>query len=432
MSATYGRGVHEFFAHRLTDADHQFTRVIDAGTTDPRVYYFRAMTRLKMGQQYEAEMDMRVGAAYEARDPGNRHVVGVALQRIQGHERRTLERFRREARLNYIQQRRQQVRSRYERLKQRAPEVLRREAPVPLNQLVEPAPSTAPAPQEGVVTEMPAEAASESPTPAEADIFAQPSPQPAEPEAAADDSSDDLFGDASPTPAPGEGGEDPFADSSEMKAEAEDETAEAGSAPFTTEAQPTESESSDTEDDPFGGSDSSESSDDPFGTDEPSDETEPPATEESSEPAEAEDPFASTSSDESSPPTELAESDKVESNKLIGVLGRVVGSTVPWRNVQLPEVPRLPGAGMDGPENSDEQITAAAPGFETEGVQPASAEEDLFGATAGSDSTNETSGDAPEDPFGATDTDSEIDALDSSEESSEELPAQEEDPFGSF
>ena len=138
LMATYGRGVHAYFAGDTARAEELFSQVIGAGATDPRVFYFRAMTRLRSGRQHEAEHDMQIGAAFEARNPGVQHQIGRSLQRIQGPHRRTLEKYRRQARLNRIQERQQQTRQRYEQLQQRESKVLRQQAPVPLDQLVEP------------------------------------------------------------------------------------------------------------------------------------------------------------------------------------------------------------------------------------------------------------------------------------------------------
>ena len=52
LLATYGRGVHEYFSGNTQSADQYFTQVIEAGSSDPRVYYFRAMARLRMGSTF--------------------------------------------------------------------------------------------------------------------------------------------------------------------------------------------------------------------------------------------------------------------------------------------------------------------------------------------------------------------------------------------
>jgi len=136
LKSLYGRGVHSFFSNQVSHAERQFTSVIDAGSTDPRVYYFRSMARLRMGLTEEAQSDMRIGASYEARRPGDRAAVSKSLQRLQGSGRLMLERFRREARLLRGEQRRTQARTRYQRLQRREADVLRQPVDLPLEQLL--------------------------------------------------------------------------------------------------------------------------------------------------------------------------------------------------------------------------------------------------------------------------------------------------------
>ena len=76
LTEIYGRGVHNYFGGQAWLSDDQFTQVINAGSTDPRVYYFRALARLRSGRQAEAEQDLAVGASFEARDPGASGSVG--------------------------------------------------------------------------------------------------------------------------------------------------------------------------------------------------------------------------------------------------------------------------------------------------------------------------------------------------------------------
>jgi len=281
MTATYGRGVHAYFANQTLRAEQYFSQVIQLGSTDPRVYYFRAMARMRLGRRAEAEQDMRSGAALESRDPGNQHAISMALERIQGRGRRVLEQFRRQARLDRERQWRQQSLQRYEQLKQREPAVLRQETPVQLEQLLEPstellapknnpsAPQQTPAPDANLNKPAPLES---SPAPA-----ADTGPIPKSPPAPAKNSSaggDDLFGEPSTSPP------------------ADDNSSGPPSLPV----------------------DSDEK--DPFTFSEP----ESPAAE----------PTANATAEN------LAASDKLESGKLLGVLGRVVSSTVPWRTIQLP------------------------------------------------------------------------------------------------
>ncbi|MCG8451059.1 MAG: hypothetical protein MI725_15940, partial [Pirellulales bacterium] len=149
LKATYGRGVHAYFAGQLKQAEQHFSQVIASGSRDPRVYYFRAMTLLGTRRQFEAENDMRTGAAIEARNPSSRYSISRSLQRVQGHRRKTLEKFRRQARLEREQLIRKQTRNRYEQLQRRGDVVLHREEPVELDSLVDPLGEAA-APQKGV------------------------------------------------------------------------------------------------------------------------------------------------------------------------------------------------------------------------------------------------------------------------------------------
>src|SRR5690349_811818 len=92
LTEIYGRGVHNYFGGQVTLSDDQFSEVINAGSTDPRVYYFRGLARLRTGRQHEAEQDLAVGASYEARDPGASGAIGRALTRVQGSNRQLVER----------------------------------------------------------------------------------------------------------------------------------------------------------------------------------------------------------------------------------------------------------------------------------------------------------------------------------------------------
>ncbi|MCA9231885.1 MAG: hypothetical protein KDA57_14645 [Planctomycetales bacterium] len=504
VSAAYGRGVHAYFGNQTGAAEQLFTQVVQAGSTDPRVYYFRAMTRLRMGRQYEAEDDMRVGAAYEARDPGKRHAIGMALQRIQGQDRRTLERFRREGRLNRVQQRREQSQMRYEQLQQRGPQVLRREAPVGLDQLADPAmelsaptvpttPSPVPPPEPAAAPQVIAPPAAEVPPPAptipsevespapapaveEDDLFSDPAPATAEPsdvfgeptsEPEMSEPTDDPFGESAP---PVETEADPFgeapaeeivpaAEEEPPMAEEPAETDDLFGEPATEESSVDEApEPSDPGDDLFGEPESSEApaetaeEEDPFAEEMPAEESsseeqpfdeipaeeepaeEAPAAEEPAETEDTDDLFGSATPDAPSEAARPVAGDKAESGKLLGVLGRVVGSTVPWRNMKLPSLP-TPSAPSEESAEAGEIVLGPGPESFEEAVVPAAAEapvesvedEDLFGAEP-SDSPVE------EDPF--ADFGSDEPAEPATAEETEAPPAEddaaqpEDDPFG--
>ncbi len=396
MTATYGRGVHAYFDNQTNLAEEYFSQVIRTGSTDPRAYYYRAMNRMRNGQQQEAEEDMRIGAAHEASNPGNRHAIGKALERVQGPHRRLLERFRQQARMDRLQQRRQQTRRRYEQLQQREPAVLRREIPVPLEQLVEPSldlpaqlgtPSASPLPGFAVP-------AAEGIAPVEA--APTPSPEPdSSPEIDQDDpftegpSNDDIFGEPEPR------------------------------------AEPTD------QDDPFGGpaepteeTDPAPMEDDPFGEPEPDQQDEEPAQEE-------DDPFATTtpSADsqegssalfgETAPETgsstdQLQPSDQVESSQMVGILGRVVGSLFPWRNLEIPSMGPEPGADVQqaggvefGPFDEQPEVIQVST---EEPIAEDADSENLFGEAAddsASEPVDDLFGEPTDDPFDVGDTDEE-------------------------
>lgn len=159
LMATYGRGVHAYFNGRVHEADRLLTEVIHGGSTDPRAYYFRAMARLRAGRQYEAESDMLVGAAFEARNPGFGSTISRALERVQGPNRRKLEDIRRRARLDQLGEQRSLNQRRYEHLKMREPKVLRRQVEIPLERLTSPGASVEAVDNPNLKLEAPGESA---------------------------------------------------------------------------------------------------------------------------------------------------------------------------------------------------------------------------------------------------------------------------------
>ncbi|MBN1851737.1 MAG: hypothetical protein JW829_03405, partial [Pirellulales bacterium] len=87
----YGNGVHAYFSHQNTKAYDLLTQVIEAGSKDPRAFYFRAMTLLRLGREPEGLLDMQVGATLEAEMTNSAYPVDRSLERIQGRSRRILE-----------------------------------------------------------------------------------------------------------------------------------------------------------------------------------------------------------------------------------------------------------------------------------------------------------------------------------------------------
>lgn len=380
LTAVYGRGVHAYFAGNSTQAEQHFTEVIQAGSSDPRPYYFRAVLRLQQGRQFEAENDMRIGAAYEARNPGVQHAIGRALQRVQGPSRRTLEKFRRQAKLDRVQQGRQQNLQRYENLRQRAPNLLRQPAAIPLNQPVGP-PQL---PAAGSATKLPAASGSGTMQPLPGS-GAKPQPLPAQNLATPQP--------AAPTPAPalGSGAKadeaDPFGTPAPVTPAADDIF---GSG---TTAAPTPAPAATAEPDPFGALPAPAEEADPFGesTTPPADDSDPfgesttPAAEEPADAAPADDdPFGA--SEEDSAPAESDDSDPF-------------------------------GESSDGEMESEE----AASGDDPFGESSSEESDDPFGESSSEDS---------EDPFGDSSSDAdEDDPFGESSDSGDEPPA-DDDPFG--
>lgn len=177
LAAAYGDGVHAYFAGDYERAYDDLTQAIEAGTDDPRAFYFRGLAALRQGRSDEAEADFTAGADRESQGLGD-WPVGRSLERIQGADRLRLERHRMRARVAVLQRQREAERLRYSQIEAAQPDVLRRRRPVgprtgdPGN-VFEPQPGPAPAP-----TADPADAA------------AEPMPEPA----AATSEADDAFG----------------------------------------------------------------------------------------------------------------------------------------------------------------------------------------------------------------------------------------------
>jgi hypothetical protein len=240
LADLYGEGVHLYNAGRHADAIKLFNRVIDAGTADPRVYYYRGFSNFEVGNDDAGVADFEAGANLEAGDQATVLLVNQSLMRVQGSLRVQLERVRAEAKVTAVDRREQSIRRRYETLRDSEEGVLLRPpaanplppgadpfaedpgsilgprtnprpAPgTPLNPLPELPPEPAPQPVSPLDPVMPADPVpAPEPAPAPADDFGDiPDPtrpamplEPAPPPAPADD-----FGDipdpSRPAPAP--------------------------------------------------------------------------------------------------------------------------------------------------------------------------------------------------------------------------------------
>ena len=59
LGQIYGNGVHAYFAQDYVKAHQFFTSAIDGHTQDPRCFYFRGLTLLKLGRPQDAEIDFQ-------------------------------------------------------------------------------------------------------------------------------------------------------------------------------------------------------------------------------------------------------------------------------------------------------------------------------------------------------------------------------------
>jgi hypothetical protein len=94
LEQIYGSGVHAFNDGDLAAASDAFTAAIKGGTNDPRAYYFRALTFIRLGREQDAKADFEKGAALEAVDASNVSLVSRSMERVQGRQRQMLEQYR--------------------------------------------------------------------------------------------------------------------------------------------------------------------------------------------------------------------------------------------------------------------------------------------------------------------------------------------------
>jgi len=342
LSQMYGSGVHAFFSRDYGRAYEHLTAAIDAGTVDPRCYYFRGLTFLQLGREEEAKLDFDQAAQREAEDINKFYNVSRALERIQGSTRLLVEQYRVKARMEAMQREAGRRKERYGKIRAEEKRVLDVQA--------EAAPATPPdvpaAPAASSVTDpfglgptqatsvgpddvpaKPAEPAAPAAKPAEApaapaqeDPFAVPAPGmekapaatppaegPAAPEPApADASATGVFGAMQKAMSKAVGGEE----AGEAAAPAPEKPAAEAKPEAPAPKQPAAA------DDPFGAPAAAEekpaAADDPFGAP-AAEEEEKPAAEEKPEapapkqPAAADDPFGAPAAAEEKPEAEGAD-----------------------------------------------------------------------------------------------------------------------------
>lgn len=138
LARTYGSGVHAYFCGDYDRSYEDLTAAIEAGSQDPRARYFRGLAALRIGRLDEAEADFAEGADLEARALGG-WSVSRSLERVQGHDRLRLERYRARARVAAHQRDLEAERVRYSDTFEAQEEVRRRLRPTTI-----PAPSGSP------------------------------------------------------------------------------------------------------------------------------------------------------------------------------------------------------------------------------------------------------------------------------------------------
>ena len=160
LGQKYGLGVHAYFAGDYQKAYEQLAAAIAGGSKDPRAFYFRGLTYLRLGRGQEAIQDFQKGAELESRDTNKFYSVAKALERVQGAARLELEKYRVDARMAALEEAERMRKARYEAIKRDEERVLREQA-------------LAPAPESAKGAEAAAQPA------AEVDLFAAPEDKPA-------------------------------------------------------------------------------------------------------------------------------------------------------------------------------------------------------------------------------------------------------------
>jgi hypothetical protein len=139
LDEMYGRAVHSYFRGDSVGSSQLLTEVIDAGSLDPRAFYFRGLTQ-SYGGVDASNPDFERAAQLEIE--GKKVVnVGKALERIQGPSRVAIEKARAKARLASRSRVLEMQRARYEEM-QRGGDSVKGGLVVPPR--VDPAPAPSP------------------------------------------------------------------------------------------------------------------------------------------------------------------------------------------------------------------------------------------------------------------------------------------------
>ena len=131
LGQKYGQGVHDYFTGDYLDAYEQLTAAIEGGSKDPRAFYFRGLTYLKLGRGPEAARDFRKGSELEASDVNKFYNASKALERVQGSARVELESYRVNARMAVLERAEKLRKARYEAIQREEERVLRKQPLTP-------------------------------------------------------------------------------------------------------------------------------------------------------------------------------------------------------------------------------------------------------------------------------------------------------------
>jgi hypothetical protein len=161
LTELFGNGVHAFNRGDFREAHADLSAAIQEGSADPRAYYFRGLTYLRLGREQEAVADFQKGAEFETGESAGVYSVSRSLERIQGPARQLLERYRSTARLSARKREETQRQTQYQKRITAENDVLRKAPAVNL----QPAPTDAAPPAAAAGGDNPFE--TPMPTPAE-------------------------------------------------------------------------------------------------------------------------------------------------------------------------------------------------------------------------------------------------------------------------
>lgn len=130
LGQTFGSGVHAYYAQDYVRAYDYFNTAIEAGSQDPRCFYYRGLCYLRLDRDEAAKADFQKGAALESGDAGRNYPVARLLERVQGQERLILEQYRATARMAALQRDETLRRQRYEQNRAAQSQVLQAAEPV--------------------------------------------------------------------------------------------------------------------------------------------------------------------------------------------------------------------------------------------------------------------------------------------------------------